>query len=58
MKNTLKNFGLIIATAAFIFTGAANVYAMEDVDREGVDHFPSTLDGASYERFLDIETGN
>jgi hypothetical protein len=52
MKNTFKKLGLIIATAAFIFTGVANVYASQ-----GVAHFPSTLDDASYKRFLDIETG-
>lgn len=52
MKNTFKKLGLVIATAAFIFTGVASVYASE-----GVAHFPSTLDAASYQRYLDIETG-
>lgn len=52
MKNTFKKLGLIIATAAVFFTVSANVYAMG-----GVDHFPSTQDAASYQRFLDIETG-
>lgn len=52
MKNTFKKLGLIIATAAVLFTGAANVYAME------VDHFHITKDAASYQRFLDIETGH
>jgi hypothetical protein len=53
MKNTFKKLGLIIATVGFIFTGVASVYA-----KEGVAHFPSTLDAASYQRFLDIETGD
>jgi hypothetical protein len=53
MKNTFKKLGLVIATAAFIFTGVASVHA-----KEGVAHFPSTLDATSYQWFLDIETGN
>ncbi len=53
MKNTFKKLGLIIATAAVFFVGAANVYAMG-----GVDHWPSSQDEASYQRFLDIKTGN
>lgn len=55
MKNTFKKLGLIIATAAVFFIGAVNVYAAE---RVGVDFWPSSLDEASYQRFLDIETGN
>ena len=54
MKNTLKKLGLLIATAAVIFAGAANVYAMD----QGVDHWPASKGEAAYERFLDIETGN
>ena len=50
MKNTLKKLGLLIATAAVIFAGTANVYA--------VDHIPSLQGGEEYQRFLDIETGN
>ncbi len=53
MKNTFKKLGLMIATAAVLFIGAANAYA-----REGVDHFPITQDAARYQRFLDIEAGN
>ena len=51
MKNTFKKIALIIATAAVVFAGAANVYA-------SVDHIPSTQGDAAYQRFLDIETGN
>ena len=52
MKNTIKKLSLTVAAAALFFVGAANVYAME-----GVDHWPSSQNGASYQRFLDIETG-
>ena len=51
MKNTFKKLTLIIATAALFVAGAANVYA-------SVDHWPSSGTDASYQRFLDIETGN
>ena len=51
MKNTFKKLSLIIATAAVIFAGAANVYA-------SVDHWPSSGTAESYQRFLEIETGN
>ena len=51
MKNTFKKIALMIAASAVIFTGAANVYA-------SVDHIPSTGSADSYQRFLDIETGN
>ena len=54
MKNILKKLGLLIATAAVVLVGAANVYAME----QGVDHWPASQGEAAYERFLDIETGN
>ena len=54
MKNFAKKIALMIATAAVIFAGAANVYAMD----QGVDHWPSSQGDAAYERFLDIETGN
>ncbi len=54
MKNTLKNLGMVIATAVVIFAGAVNVYAMD----KGVDHWPASQGDAAYERFLDIETGN
>ena len=54
MKNTAKKFALMIASAAFIIAGAANVYAMD----QGVDHWPASKGEAAYERFLDIETGN
>jgi hypothetical protein len=53
MKNTAKKLSLIIATAALLFAGAANVYA-----GVGVDHWPSSTGEANYQRFLDIETGN
>ena len=53
MKNIMKKFALVIATAAVIFAGAANVYAMG-----GVDHWPSSQGDAAYERFLEVETGN
>ncbi len=53
MKTLAKKIALMIATAAVIFAGAANVYAMD-----GVDHWPSSQGEAAYERFLDIETGN
>jgi hypothetical protein len=53
MKNIFKKLTLIVATAALLFTGAANVYAMD-----GVDHWPSSQGEASYQRFLDIETGS
>ncbi len=51
MNNTFKKLGLIIATAAVFFIGAANVYAE-------VDHWPSSGTEESYQRFLDIDTGN
>jgi hypothetical protein len=53
MKNTFKKLGLIIATAAVVFIGTANAYATQ-----GGFNFPNTQDAASYQRFLDIETGN
>jgi hypothetical protein len=51
MKNIFKKLALIIATAAVIFAGAANVYA-------SLDHWPSIGSQEKYQRFLDIETGN
>jgi len=49
MKNIIKELGFIVATAALIFAGAANLYA--------ADHLPSVQDQPTYERFLDIGTG-
>ena len=53
MKNTLKRLSLMIAAAALFFAGAANLYAMD-----GVDHWPSSQGEQTYERFLDIDSGN
>ncbi len=53
MINTIKKISLIVATATLFFVGAANVYAAE-----GLDHWPSSQDEASYQRFLDIKTGS
>ena len=51
MKNSFKKIALMIATAAVFFVSAATVTA-------SVDHIPSSGTAESYQRFLDIETGN
>lgn len=49
MKNIIRKVAFILATAAVMMIGTANLYAGP--------HLPSTQDQDSYQRFLDIGTG-